>query len=561
MNKPFSKPVWPGTRLAWLFLAAAGFGSTPLPAANPDLVKDAGERLRIEQAVPARAPAKPAKPRKLLIFDLNVNYGGHPSSQHANYAFTLMGEKTGAFETRITRDPGVFKPESLREFDAVFFNNNVGNLFTDPALRQSLVDFIYAGGGLMGVHGTAVAFTQWPGAVEDWPEFGLMIGGRGANHRDSTELVWARLDEPEHPLTRVFGGRGFEYRDEFFRVHEPYSRQRVRVLFSIDTAKSDQKGQARGNCYREDDDYALAWIRNYGRGRAFYCTIAHNPYVFWDARMLEFYLGAIQFILGDLPAPATPSQKLTPAVRAQEKLGWRLGLAPAAETLFEALERAAGLGLSHMAASTTQNVSREIPKKLGPGLSEDELRQIRFKLDATGVRLLSLRLSPPPAGEAAWRTALEFARKLGVETLLAPAPVDFLERLDSLCQACQVNVALTPPGPGAVASPENLCQNLQGRSRCLGVAADVGVWLRAGIDPVAAIGCLGGRLQMLSLNDWQAKTPGSGEAPWGGGVAGLDAALKEIHRLGLKPQLVMRPPPETARSLQWFDNQCLQLAK
>ena len=41
-----------------------------------------------------------------------------------------------------------------------------------------------------------------------------------------------------------FGGKGFDYRDEFFRVHEPYSRQRVRVLLSIDTEKTDLKQAA-----------------------------------------------------------------------------------------------------------------------------------------------------------------------------------------------------------------------------------------------------------------------------------------------------------------------------
>jgi type 1 glutamine amidotransferase len=99
------------------------------------------------------------------------------------------------------------------------------------------------------------------------------------------------------------------------------------VLLSIDTEKTDMnQGQARGNCFREDNDYALAWVRQYGRGRVFYCTIAHNPYVFWDPKMLQFYLAAAQFALGDLSAPTTPSSKLTPAIRAQEKLGWRLGI-------------------------------------------------------------------------------------------------------------------------------------------------------------------------------------------------------------------------------------------
>ena len=194
-----------------------------------------------------------------------------------------------------------------RQFDAVFFNNTVGNCFTDPGLRQSLVEFVYGGGGLMGVHGTSVAFTQWPGAKEDWPEFGLMIGARGANHRANDEHVFIKLDDPAHPVNQPFGGQGFDYRDEFFRVHEPYSRNRVRVLMSIDTQKTDlQQGSARGKLERADNDYALAWLRNYGRGRTFYCTIAHNPYVFRDPKLLRFYLGAAQFILGDLPAPTVP---------------------------------------------------------------------------------------------------------------------------------------------------------------------------------------------------------------------------------------------------------------
>ncbi len=299
-------------------LPAVAEGNAGAPnAAVQAIMTTPAERQRIEAAIPQKAIAIPKKPRRLLIFDLNVNYGGHPSIKHANLAFTLMGEKTGAYKTVISEDPLVFKPESLKQFDAVFFNNTVGNLFTDPALRQSLRDFVYDGGGMLGLHGTTVAFTQWPGAKEDWPEFGEMLGARGANHRDSTEHVFIKLDDPGHPLNQVFGGKGFDYRDEFFRVHDVYSRDKVRVLLSIDTTKTDMnQGQPRGNCTRPDNDYALAWVRSYGQGRTFYCTIGHNPYVFWDPQMLRFYLGAIQFALGDLDAPTTPSHQSgsTPAV-------------------------------------------------------------------------------------------------------------------------------------------------------------------------------------------------------------------------------------------------------
>jgi type 1 glutamine amidotransferase len=273
-------------------------------------VLSAADRAAIAAALPAKAPATPAKPRRLLIFIGNVGYPGHPSAIHAAEAFTQMGHKTGAFETVVSSDPSVFAAASLKRFDAVFLNNNVGNLFTDPALRRSLLEFVEGGGGLMGVHGTTVAFTRWPGAVEDWPEFGLMLGARGANHREADEPVVLKCDDPTHPLVRAFGGKEFTYRDEFFRVSDPYSRQRLRVILSIDTQKTDlDRGQWRGRRERADDDYAVAWVRSHGRGRVFYSTIAHNPRVFSDPKMLEFYLAATQFALGDLPAPTTPSAK------------------------------------------------------------------------------------------------------------------------------------------------------------------------------------------------------------------------------------------------------------
>jgi len=182
----------------------------------------------------------------------------------------------------------------------------------------------------------------------------------------------------------------------------------------------------------------LAWVRQYGRGRVFYCGFAHHPSVFWDPKMLQFYLAATQFTLGDLPAPTTPSAKLTPAIRAQEKLDWRLGLVPSdapTPTLFETIDRAAELGLLYVGSRQDQKVSPAIQKDFGEHLSSDELRQIRLKLDAGGVRLLTHRVYHVPSYEADWRRMLEFARRMGLEALdvglLPPSLVtrDFPQRL------------------------------------------------------------------------------------------------------------------------------------
>ncbi len=504
-------------------------------------VKNAEDVARIEQALPSQAPAHPARPRRLLIFTLNVGYGGHPSIAYANEAFTRMGLKTGAFQTTVSDDPAVFERESLRQFDAVFFNNTVGNCFTNRQWRQNLADFVMGGGGLLGVHGTTVAFTRWPGAIEDWPEFGFLIGARGANHKDSDEHVWLRVEEPDHPLTRVFGGQGFDYRDEFFRVHDPYSRNRLRVLLSIDTARTDvNAGQPRGDCFRADNDYALAWIGNYGRGRIFYCTIAHNPRVFWDAKMLEFYLGALQFALGDLPAPTTPSARLTPAVRAQEQLGWRLALAfrPAAKsTLFQAIDAAARLGLGCVGASAGQQVSRDIPKELGPLLSDSDLETVRLKLAPAGLRLLTCHITDFPADEAGCRTWFEFARRMGIEVFISePEPKD-LDMVERLCDEYDIKLALHDCGAKSAphyARSEAVLEACRHRSPRLGAAARLDDWLRTGIDPALALRALKDRLiavELPALQDPARPDP-------------VPAFLLEVRRLGLHPSLFCLECPD-----------------
>jgi len=554
---------------AALLLATAGGGAL---AAG-----EASERDKVEAAIPAKASAAPQKPRQLLIFDLNVGYGGHASIPTANLAFTLMGQKTGAFSTVISRDPAVFQRESLSQFDAVFLNNNVGNLFEDPTLRQNLIEFVYGGGGLMGVHGTTVAFTRWTeGAREDWPEFGIMLGGRGASHKAADEHVFIKLDEPDHPLNRPFDGQGFEYRSEFFRVHEPYSRDRVRVLFSIDTEKTDMnQSPAYGRLVRADNDYALAWVRNYGRGRVCYCTIAHSPSNFWDPKLLEFYLGAAQFVLGDLPAPTIPSNRLTPAIRAQEKLGWRLGIEAYTfhkYTLFEAIDKTAQLGLPYMGGLSFQKVSSEIAKNFDPNLTDDDLKQIRLKLDSAGVRLLTYYIHDIPGDPEGCRRVFEFGRKIGIETFLSEPSPDALDTIEKFCDEYALNVALhnhDQKGSPLYWNPEGILTVCENRSPRIGACGDMGYWMRSGIDPIEAVRKLKQRLITVQMHDLHELTPTGHDVPWGTGVGKTEQFITELDRLDVKPTMFgleysynwLESMPEIGQCIQFFNQVSLEAAK
>jgi len=231
---------------------------------------------------------------------MNVGRGGHRSIPHANFAVARMGAKTGAYEATIAHDRSLLAAGTLKAFDAVFLNNTIGPIFHTPALREAFERFIKTGGGLVANHAVTVTST-------DWPAFGEILGARGAAHRDADEKVFVKLDDPNSPLNEAFGGKAFAFADEIFRFQAPYSRSKVHVLLSVDVARTNMaQGRPRGACVRPDNDYPISWIRRQGKGRVFYCSLGHNPRVFWDARILKHFLAGIQFALGDLKADATP---------------------------------------------------------------------------------------------------------------------------------------------------------------------------------------------------------------------------------------------------------------
>jgi type 1 glutamine amidotransferase len=276
---------------------------TPQPRPRREVTPEG--RAKIEAALPQQAPAAPKKPRKLLVFDGQVNYGGHASIPYANLAMQLMGEKTGAFTATLSSEPEALAPANLRQYDAIYLNNTVGDIFATPEIRAGFIAFVENGGGVVGNHGTSVASPKWTA-------FGEILGAAGASHREPNETATINVEDPAHPITRAFAGKPFEQVDEHYRVGPPYSRDKVRVLLSLDPIVTDMmQGRCYGQCLRDDNDYPVAWIRQHAKGRVFYTTLGHNPDLFWDARMLAMFLAGTQYALGDLEADATPRPRGT----------------------------------------------------------------------------------------------------------------------------------------------------------------------------------------------------------------------------------------------------------
>ena len=273
---------------------------------------------KMKAAMPEKAPVTPLKPRKLLVFTLCKGFR-HSAIECGAKALELLGDKAGAFETVVSDDVAMFKPEKLGEFDAVCFNNTTGELFEDAALKQGLLDFVRSGKGIVGIHAATDCFYNWP-------EFGELMGGYFDGHPwYANNTVTVKIDEPEHPINAAFGGKSFDIMDEIYQIKAPYSRETLRVLLSLDTTLTDMN---RKGIKRKDGDFAISWVREYGKGRVFYCSLGPREDVFWNPMVLEHYLAGIQYALGDLKADATPSATAhgtswTPLFNGKDLAGWK----------------------------------------------------------------------------------------------------------------------------------------------------------------------------------------------------------------------------------------------
>lgn len=53
-----------------------------------------------------------------------------------------------------------------------------------------------------------------------------------------------------------------------------------------------------------DRDMPVSWIKNYGKGRVFFCGLGHNNEIYYRPHILQHELDGIQFALGDLKVDA-----------------------------------------------------------------------------------------------------------------------------------------------------------------------------------------------------------------------------------------------------------------
>jgi len=209
---------------------------------------------------------------------------------HAERA--LLDAAAGRLEVVPTQDCSAIGAENLARFDAVLFYTT-GELPIPPAGRAALMAWLRAGGAFAGSHCATDTLYEYAPYMD-------MIGGAFDGHPWHQE-VGVRVEDARHPAVAHLGA-GFRIADEIYQFRD-FRRHPLRVLMTLD-ASSVEIGKGK----RADGDFALAWCKEYGRGRVFYTALGHREEVWTDPRFQEHLMAGIEWAIDgpdySPPAPA-----------------------------------------------------------------------------------------------------------------------------------------------------------------------------------------------------------------------------------------------------------------
>lgn len=214
--------------------------------------------------------------------------------------------------------------------------------------------------------------------------------------------------------------------------------------------------------------------------------------------------------------------------------GWRLGVQAWSFnrfTFFEAVDKTRQLGLNWIQAYPGQKVAPDIDARMGAELSAELRQKIKDKLAEANVTMAAFGVVSVPKDEPQARRLFEFAKEMGIEVLASEPSEDQYDLIDKLCQEYGIKLAVhNHPKPTHYWNPDTVLKVLEGRSKWLGACVDVGHWVRSGLDPVACLKKLEGRIHDVHIKEIDIDK--GHDVVWGTAQGRIKGILKELHRQG-----------------------------
>ncbi len=219
-----------------------------------------------------------------------------------------------------------------------------------------------------------------------------------------------------------------------------------------------------------------------------------------------------------------------------EKLGWRLCIQQYTfrdRSFYEMLDVVVKMGVANVEPAFFLKLSKEKPDlTCSESLSAENRKEMKKRMDDLGIKMPNF-YAQLEADKTKYRGIFDFAKEMGVETIVAEPPIEALADIDKLCEEYKINLAIHnhPEGSGsAYWNPDVFAKAVEGKSPRIGGAPDTGHWVRSGLDTLESLKKYQKRINTIHLKD--AEESGkrdSRDVPLGTGKANYAALLKQIY--------------------------------
>jgi len=223
-----------------------------------------------------------------------------------------------------------------------------------------------------------------------------------------------------------------------------------------------------------------------------------------------------------------------------QKLGWKLTLqtwTDRQQTVVEAIDLAKQIGAGYVEIFPGQQIAPDNKAvKFGPAMTDDQIKQVLDKAKACGVEVIDCGVIGIPEKEADARKFFDWAKKVGLTTIVAEPKPEALPMIDKVAGEYGIKVAIHDhPKPSRYWDPEFTYEHIKDLKN-VGYCADVGHWKRSGLDPVEVLKKHGDKVFSLHFKDLVPNDNGKGwhDTIWGTGQSHAAEMLAVLKEKGFK---------------------------
>jgi sugar phosphate isomerase/epimerase len=221
----------------------------------------------------------------------------------------------------------------------------------------------------------------------------------------------------------------------------------------------------------------------------------------------------------------------------ESELGWKLGSQAYTFnhfTFFEAVQKIKEANLEYVEAFPGQTIGGGIEGKMDFKMDAEKRKQILKKLDEEGVTLFSFGVVGVGNTEE-WEQLFRFAKAMNIQNIISePKPEEF-DLLSTLCDKYEINLAIhNHPKPSRYWNPDILLEAIVGQSDRIGACADIGHWVRSGLDPLECLKKLEGHVIEFHFKDLNEKGMDAHDVHWGQGISNVDEILTYLKDQNFK---------------------------